>query len=90
MLMILKGIYYQENNNSKLVLTNFEYIDKLNQQKLEEDELKTKKHAEMFQKILNSFGGSDICLCTKFSLKNLTTKEFRENIDLSEVKDDTA
>lgn len=90
MLMILKGLYYQQGNNSKLVLTNFVYTDLLNQGKLKEDELKTKKHAELFQKILGNFGGRDLCLITKYSLKNLTTKEFRDKINLEEVRDDTA
>jgi hypothetical protein len=53
MLMILKGLYYQnDQNTSRLVITNFNYMDLLNQGKLQEDELKTKKHSEMFQKIL--------------------------------------
>ena len=29
-------------------------------------------------------------MCTKYSLKNLTTKAFRDQINLDEVKDDTA
>ena len=91
MLMILKGLYYpNQNNTSKLILTNFEYIDSLKQGTLQEDELKTKKHTEMFSAILGHFGGAGLCLVTRFSLKNLTTKGFRDGIDLGAVKDDTA
>jgi hypothetical protein len=90
MLMVLKGLYYKSNNTGKLVITNFPYMDKLNQGILQEDELKTKKHSEYFQQILSHFGGDQLCLCTKYSLKDLTTAQFRQSIDLNAVKDDTA
>ena len=89
MLMVLSGLYYKSNNSGKLVITNFPYMDQLNQGVLEEDELKTKKHSELFKQILSNFGGDKLCLCTKYSLKNLTTAQFRQDVDLTTVKDDT-
>ena len=90
MLMIMKGIYHEQKQTlSKLVLTNFKYIDDINQGKLEEDELKTLKHTQQYQKIIENLQVEDLVIFTRYSLKDLTTKEFRSNLKTEDLKDDT-
>ena len=74
MLMIMKGIYHEQKETpSKLILTNFKYIDDINQGKLEEDELKTLKHTQQYQSIIKNLGAEDLVMFTRYSLKDLTT-----------------
>jgi hypothetical protein len=49
MIMTLSGLYDPKQNNNRLILTNFPYIN--NFDSLIEDDLKTKSNTELFMKI---------------------------------------
>ena len=89
--MIMKGLYHGKHQTpSKLILTNFKYLNDLSMGTLEEDELKSLKHTILFQKILKNLDAEDQVFSTKYSLQELTTVEVRKAIKSEEMKDDTA
>lgn len=82
MLMIVSKLHDSDASESRLILTNFPYVEKLRQGTLEEDALKTLKHTNLFLKFNEQLNKK--CLFTCLSLKDLTSlkdsdKEFLDD-----------
>ena len=71
MLMLLSGLYNDKQTNSKLVITNFNFVNLFKKGELKDDCLHTLKHTEIFIRIKESFG--DKAAVSALSFKELTT-----------------
>lgn len=85
MLLCLGNMYATcEVANNLLILTNFRFLDDLGHQRLDEDDLDTRKNFELFLQIRAKLGSK--CLLTRLSLTEVTAKTAP---DCQDLKDDS-
>lgn len=86
MILTLSNLYQRCEDTTKngLILTNFRFINQLENGSLKEDDCHTKRNTEMFKNIRVKFPK---CLVSVLSLKDITAKEAP---NCENLKDDTA